>query len=198
MYKVKICGVTDCSCVPVLNKYTPDYVGFILSEGYGRSIDLNAALKIRRALDSSIICAGVFVNEKIERVIYAVQSGAIQAVQLHGGETDGYIAELKRRVDVAVIKRISPGAPCPENCDMALIDGTARKNADAAPLEPRKYGEVKNPYFIAGGLTPENVAYWLKATGAVGADCSGGVESGGKKDGGKIAAFITNVRNIRR
>ncbi len=198
MRKVKICGVTDCSCADVLNELTPDYVGFILTGGYRRSISLNQAKKIRNGLDSRIICVGVFVDEEIDRVVCAVESGAVQAVQLHGGESGEYIAKLKSRVPVTVIKRLKEGQieSCPKSCDFALLDGTARKGAPALSLQPRAYPEIKKPFFIAGGLNPENVASWLKATGAYGADCSGGVESGGAKDGEKIAAFIKNVRRV--
>ncbi len=198
MVKVKICGVTDSSYVPVLNRLTPDYVGFILSEGYKRSVSLKAALEIRRRLNSRIICAGVFVNGQIDCIARAVESGAIQVVQLHGSEDEDYIERLKCRVRAVIIKRVSPenAAFCPQNADFALIDGTARRGAPSRSLEKRVYGELKKPYFIAGGLTPENVKEWIKSTMPYGVDCSGGVETDGYKDSKKIAAFINNAREV--
>lgn len=197
MVKVKICGVTDGSCVDALNELTPDYVGFILSDGYRRSVSVETALCIRKQLNSSIICAGVFVNENVDRVVCAVESGAVQVVQLHGSEDEDYISRLKSKINAEIIKRVSPvGAAVPQNCDFVLLDGTARKGAPSQKLQPRVYDEIKKPYFIAGGLTPENVQSWIRATAPYGADCSGGVETDGKKDGYKIAAFIKNAREV--
>ena len=51
------------------------------------------------------------------------------------------------------------------------------------------------PWLLAGGLTPENVAQALAATGAPGVDVSSGVESSpGVKDPAKVLAFVAAAR----
>jgi phosphoribosylanthranilate isomerase len=70
--------------------------------------------------------------------------------------------------------------------------GTGEKfNWDLA-IAAQKFGK---PIFLAGGLTPENVAEAVKKVQPFGVDVSSGVEiSPGKKDHAKIREFIVNVR----
>src|SRR5262245_29904042 len=72
--------------------------------------------------------------------------------------------------------------------------GTGEKfNWDLA-VEARKLGK---PIFLAGGLTPENVAEAVRKVQPFAVDVSSGVESSpGQKDHDKVRAFITNVRQV--
>ena len=49
--------------------------------------------------------------------------------------------------------------------------------------------EIAKPYFIAGGITPENIGELYRLTGdkAFGYDISGGIETDGVKDRIKVA-----------
>jgi phosphoribosylanthranilate isomerase len=51
------------------------------------------------------------------------------------------------------------------------------------------------PLGLAGGLTPENVAQAVEASGAVAVDAASGVESSpGRKDAGRVRAFVSAAR----
>jgi phosphoribosylanthranilate isomerase len=77
-------------------------------------------------------------------------------------------------------------------CSAAGLGGTGEKfNWDLA-VEAQKFGK---PIFLAGGLTPENVAAAVRQVRPFAVDVSSGVESApGKKDAAKVRAFIDAVR----
>ena len=62
MTRIKICGLRTQADIAAANESRPDYIGFILSPGYRRSITKEQALALREQLDPGIVPVGVFVN----------------------------------------------------------------------------------------------------------------------------------------
>lgn len=62
MTRIKICGLRTPADIAAANESRPDYIGFILSPGYRRSITKEQALALREQLDPGIVPVGVFVN----------------------------------------------------------------------------------------------------------------------------------------
>lgn len=60
--------------------------------------------------------------------------------------------------------------------------------------EKSLYAEETRPYFLAGGLNPQNVAEAIRRLHPYAVDVSSGIETDGSKDREKIAAFVTAVR----
>ena len=54
---------------------------------------------------------------------------------------------------------------------------------------------VKRPYFLAGGLDPENVRDAVERLRPFGVDVSSGIETDGVKDALKMERFVARVRN---
>ena len=81
--------------------------------------------------------------------------------------------------------------------DFLLLDsgpgGTGRR-LDWRQLAKEGYDSLKKPWFLAGGLTPENVEEAMELLRPWGLDVSSGIETGGKKDENKMAAFAAAVR----
>jgi phosphoribosylanthranilate isomerase len=201
MFKVKVCGIKSADIVQALNSCRPDYVGYILSSGFKRSVTTLTALEIRQKLSPDIPTVGVFVNEKIEEIARLYLLGLFSIIQLHGDENVEYINKVKKVCDLPIIKSV--GVNCgevmayPNNCDFVLLDTYSRtqRGGMGERVEWKKYDKIEKPIFLAGGITPENVTEALKAVQPYAVDCSSGVESDGVKDADKIKRYIEAVRN---
>ena len=81
--KVKICGLKTLADVEKVNRYLPEYVGFVFANTR-RFVTDDQALSMRQALDGRIQAVGVFVNEPMEHVVRLCDRGVLNVVQLHG------------------------------------------------------------------------------------------------------------------
>lgn len=204
MYKVKVCGLMDTSCLQVLNECLPDYAGFILSPGFRRTVSPERAAEIRAGLDGRIVTVGVFVDDDPARIAQLYGRGIFGLVQLHGHEDEAYIDRLREVCPAPIAKAVGirdgKVPKFPANCDYVLLDayvasgggGTGKK------VEWRPYPEIDRPFFLAGGITPDNVQEGLRAVRPCGVDTSGGVETDGKKDPRKIREYIMKAREVRQ
>lgn len=198
MTKIKICGLKSEEDISFANELKPDYIGFVFLKGRQRYISPEKAAGLKSRLAPSIQSVGVFVNEKIENVAALLNGGAIQIAQLHGAEDADYITELKRLCGKPIIKAfiikskadINKALSCP--CDYLLLDNGlgAGKTFDWSLIQ-----DIERPFFLAGGLTPENVKGAISLVHPYGVDVSSGVETDGHKDYAKMKAFIQAVKN---
>lgn len=93
---IKICGMRRIEDIEAANACRPDFIGFILSPGFRRSVTPEAAERLARRLAPGILKVGVFVNESVERVASA--AGFLDLIQLHGKEDNAYIRDLRGRL----------------------------------------------------------------------------------------------------
>lgn len=201
--KIKICGIRREEDVMFLNESLPDFAGFIFADTR-RKVTKEQALRLRELLDRRIEVFGVFVNAPAGEICACVQNGSINAVQLHGDETEEYIQEIRRHVSVPIIKAVRVReasdilAADRLSCDYLLLDtysavqygGTGQ--AFAWDIIPDK---LIHPYFLAGGINEGNIREAMKCPCCYGLDVSGGVETDGIKDREKINKIIKIVRN---
>lgn len=94
--RIKICGMRRIEDIEAANACRPDYIGFILSPGFRRSVTPEAAEQLARRLAPGILKVGVFVNESVEKVVAA--AGFLDMIQLHGKEDNAYIRDLRGRM----------------------------------------------------------------------------------------------------
>ncbi len=197
MTKIKICGLTVPEDVRIVNGLRPDYVGFVFFRGSRRCVDRKSAEELRSILDPRIQSVGVFVDEDIHVVAGLLESGIIQLAQLHGSEDDSYIRELRDMTNRPVMKAFRISSPSDAEmagrsaADMILLDSGA---GSGKVFEWASAGRIERPYFLAGGLTPGNVGQAIRTLHPYGVDVSSGVETEGKKDPIKTAAFAAAVR----
>ena len=199
--KLKLCGMRRREDIDYVNEYRPDYVGFILSGGFRRSVEFKRFCQLVSRLDSGISAVGVFVNEPVQNVLKCCEDG-LNVVQLHGDEEESYIAELKRSIpkgceiwkavrvrSVADIERWNGSA-----ADKLLLDafseasyGGTGKTADWKLITAAK---KEKPFFAAGGINAGNFTEAAMKLRPYGIDLSGGIETDGVKDRGKIAEIV--------
>lgn len=198
MTKVKICGLKSENDISYVNELKPDYVGFVFLQGRKRYVSPQKAAHLRDLLDPSIPAVGVFVNEPLEQIISLAENGTIQMVQLHGQEDAPYLQELRRHCKLPVIKAFI--IKTKEDIERALLYPSDYLLLDngLGTGESFDWSLIQNidrPFFLAGGLTPENAASAINLAHPYALDVSSGVETDGNKDYEKIKAFIHTVKN---
>jgi phosphoribosylanthranilate isomerase len=108
MAKIKICGLFRNEDIEFVNLAKPDYVGFVFAGKSRRFVAPEFAAELSKKLNPDIVSVGVFVGADMDDIVGLFDKGVIRAAQLHGGESDEYIAELKkRREDLTVVRAIS-------------------------------------------------------------------------------------------
>lgn len=187
--KVKICGITRLEDIEYVNEYKPDYVGFVFAESR-RKVVPEQALRMRQKLSPDISAVGVFVNGELSDIANIVNCGAIEVIQLHGTESDSYIAELKTNLNrtVPIITAYKKSVLA----DYLIFDGSIPGSGNMFDWET--VPQTDKPFFLAGGLNPDNVAAAVAKLNPFAVDVSSGVETDGVKDKDKIRDFIKNAR----
>lgn len=204
MSKIKICGLKSENDIKIVNKYGPDYVGFILAPSK-RQVNYEVAKKLKALLNPSILAVGVFVNESLEVIGQYAENKVIDVIQLHGDESLEMIKELKQQVSIPVIKamRIKDEKQLKHllpfiqevTADYLLFDtyqeglyGGSGKSFDWKLLDV-----VKRSYFLAGGIGLHNIEEACKWK-PFAIDVSSGVETNGVKDAIKVSELIQKYR----
>jgi phosphoribosylanthranilate isomerase len=201
--KIKICGITNLVDAQVAVEAGADLLGFVFYERSPRCVSLKQAAEIVRALPSYAVKAGVFVNAPEELVQQAIGDCGLNLLQFHGNESSEYcvkfgVMSMKAfRIRAAESLRALPDyrtdAWLLDACTPGKLGGTGAKFNWNLAVEAQKFGR---PIFLAGGLTPENVAEAVRRVRPFGVDVSSGVElSPGKKDHKKIRDFIIAARS---
>ena len=199
MTKIKFCGITRLEDVETVNVLRPDYIGFVFVKESKRYVNSKEAEILKRALAPGIQAVGVFVNEAVETVVDLLEHGIIDVAQLHGDEDETYINALRRRSKAPIIQAFRIHSE--EDVKRAVLSSAddILLDAGAGAGEVFDWTLLKNmerPYFLAGGLSLENIELAIKILHPYALDVSSGIETNGKKDADKMAAFTAKVRKV--
>jgi phosphoribosylanthranilate isomerase len=207
--RVKICGITKLEQALQIVQEGATELGFICVGRSPRYIDLPQITQIVKSLDIKVNKIGVWVNVNQEEIIKTVSETKLTAVQLHGDETPEYCLKLRKQLpqNIELIKairvknsetlaNINNYAEC---VDTFLVDAYDPKNFGGTghTLEWEKIRDFKfkKPWFLAGGLTPDNIKEALVKLQPDGIDLSSGVErSPGDKDLEKVKKLFKQLR----
>ncbi len=202
MVKIKFCGMTCLEDIDAANQVRPDYVGFVFAAGRRRTVTLRQAEEFRKRLSPDILAVGVFVDDPVSLPADLLSRGVIDLAQLHGHEDGAYLARLRSLTHKPLIQayRIQkPGdveAASNSGADYILLDAGTGGGVpfDWELLRREGTGSLGRPYFLAGGLCPENVGEALSRFRPYAVDVSSGIETDGRKDLRKMEAFACAVR----
>ncbi len=204
MSKIKICGLKTAEDIEIVNKYLPDYIGFILAPSK-RQITLNQAQKLSQILLPTIKKVGVFVNEDINIIKDYVDKKIIDIVQLHGDETTSFANEVEETLKVPVIKvyRVKDKTSLEEikkeipslKTKYILFDTYHEKNygGSGKSFDWNLLKDIQTPYFLAGGIGEDNIQEAIRLNPEA-IDLSSSVETNGVKDEAKVRKMIQLIR----
>ena len=195
MVKIKICGLKRLEDIEIVNKYRPDYMGFVFADTK-RKVSHELARQLKDKLDPEIISVGVFVDAPKEEITELFENGTIEMAQLHGLESEDYIKDLKAMTDnrLIVIKAIEMS----QDTDLLKYDSS---NADYLLLDSGKGSgktfdwrlirkDLKNDFFLAGGLNKDNITQAIEEFEPYAVDLSSSLEVNGFKNEDKIKEIM--------
>lgn len=195
MVKIKICGIRRLEDIAIVNKYKPDYIGFVFADSK-RQVSCELAAELKNNLDSDIISVGVFVNASHGKIVELFDRGIIEIAQLHGDESEEYINILKEKTDgeLKIIKAVEMS----ENKDLLEFDNL---NVDYLLLDSGKgsgktfdwrliRNDLKKEFFLAGGINSDNIKQVIEQFNPYAVDLSSGLETDGFKDENKIKEIM--------
>jgi len=201
--RVKICGITSVTDGLAAAESGADMIGLMFYEGSPRHITLAQAAEISRALPPFVQRVGVFVNPDAAQVMEAIAACGLNLLQFHGDETSDFCTQfglmsvkavrVRDAASLAALEKYQTDAILLDAHSKAGLGGTGEQFNWELAVAAQKFGK---PIFLAGGLTPENVADAVRQVRPFAVDVSSGVESApGKKDAAKVRAFIQAAKS---
>jgi phosphoribosylanthranilate isomerase len=206
---VKICGLTSVEAADAAARAGAEYGGLVFHPASPRNLSPDAAWSIASALRGRLRMVALVADADDAQLAAIIDAVRPDYLQLHGKESVARTQDIRVRFG-AVIKALpiadaadfEAAKPYEAVADMLLFDakpprGAARAGGHGAAfdwtlLKGRSFGR---PWFLAGGLNPENVARAIDQSGAQMVDVSSGVESApGVKSAERIVQFIAATR----
>lgn len=204
---VKICGLSTAGTVDAAIRLGATHIGLVHFAASPRHVDLANARALRDQAHGKAKVVLLLVNASPPDTVAALAAVLPDIVQFHGKETPEWLAAVKAHSPIEVWKAVglqdvgtlARSARFVGSADRLLFDSPAQSlpggtgtRFDWSLLKGHRHAL---PWGLAGGLTPDNVAEAITATGAPLVDVSSGVESApGVKDMDKMAAFLKAAR----
>ncbi|MDP5017737.1 phosphoribosylanthranilate isomerase [Anabaena sp. UHCC 0187] len=207
--RVKICGITQPQQSLAIASLGATALGFICVPSSPRYVTIAQIQAAIAPLSPNIDKIGVFANTTISEIIQIVKESGLTGVQLHGEETPEFCHQLRQSLpQVEIIKalrvrsleHLQTTTHYTDYVDTLLLDayhpqqlGGTGQTLDWQMLQRFS---PSLPWFLAGGLTPDNILTALSQINPNGIDLSSGVEhSPGNKNLDKVALLFQQLGN---
>ena len=179
--------------IAAVNAAHPDLCGFTVNLSYSRrNVERDRLAALVRELDPAIPAVGLFFDQPLGLVAELADT-VLDLVELGGSEDNSYISLMRNLVDVPICQRIRLDGP-------AAVERANQSAADIVLLKGSWYllnrrdlaliRQVRRPFILSGGLTPNNLARTVQMTRPWGVDLDTGIEHNGFKSAEKIAAAV--------
>ncbi|MCM1120023.1 MAG: phosphoribosylanthranilate isomerase [bacterium] len=199
--KIKICGLTRPEDIACVNRLLPDYIGFVFWRESRRFVSEEQAAGLKAALSLQIKAVGVFVDAPVEEIADLLRKGVIDMAQLHGEESEEDVRRIRELTGKPVIRAVK--VSCRRDVEEGQRSAADYLLFDSGMGGGRTFdwsllGEVKRPYFLAGGLGEDNLEQVLAQVRPYGVDLSSSLETDGYKDPQKMGRVMEMIRSGRR
>ncbi|HWC62708.1 MAG TPA: phosphoribosylanthranilate isomerase [Rhizomicrobium sp.] len=206
---VKICGINSAEAAEAVLRMGADFGGLVFFEKSPRHLGLEAGRTLAERMRGRLKLVALVVDADNDRLSRIAEEVRPDFFQLHGRETPARAAEIRTRFQISLIKALPAGEPSDlgrardyEMAEMLLFDAPVAEDASrpgghgmAFDWQMLKGASIGKPWFLAGGLNPQNVGRAIETSGARMVDVSSGVESApGVKSGALISDFIAAAR----
>jgi phosphoribosylanthranilate isomerase len=208
--QVKICGINSAAAADAALRAGADFGGLVFFAKSPRNLCLEQGALLAERVRGRLRLAALVVDESDEKLAAIAARVKPDFFQLHGKEAPGRAADIRARFGIPVIKALavaeqndlSNASAYDDVAEMVLFDAVPAADATrpgghgaAFDWQILKAKNFARPWFLAGGLTPENVARAIEVSGATMVDVSSGVESApGMKSESRIAEFVAAAK----
>lgn len=193
--RIKICGITQPHQGRAIAELGATALGFICAPSSPRYVSTTQIRAVVEALPAveiqpAVDRVGVFVNSTLREIQQTVTSSGLNAVQLHGAESPDFCFELRtalpgieliKALRIRDEKDLEQADLYQDWVDTLLLDAYHPKQAGGTgkTLDWTKLQKFRPscPWFLAGGINPDNVLDALNLVQPDGIDLSSGVEN---------------------
>jgi phosphoribosylanthranilate isomerase len=212
--QVKICGINSATAADAVLRAGADFAGLVFFAKSPRNLNLEQGAMLAERMRGRLRLAALVVDENDAQLAAIIDRVKPDFFQLHGKETPERVAQIRTGFGIPIIKALAisePGdlakvAAYDDVAEMILFDAVPAANA----ARPGGHGAafdwqilngqpIARPWFLAGGLAPENIVRAIAVSGAKMVDVSSGVESApGIKSPTRIAEFVAAAKQTVR
>jgi phosphoribosylanthranilate isomerase len=208
--RIKICGITKPDQGQVIADLGATALGLMCVSSSPRYVSISQiqAVIAKLSNDNTVDTIGVVANAPLEEIKNIVRNTGLTGIQLHGDETAEFCHQLKENLpNIEVIKALrirgeedlEKISDYVDYIDTFLLDayhpqqlGGTGKTLDWKILKDFNPGR---PWFLAGGLKPDNILDALEIVSPNGIDLSSGVETTpGDKDLDKVRKLFEKLK----
>ncbi|MBW4609312.1 MAG: phosphoribosylanthranilate isomerase [Hassallia sp. WJT32-NPBG1] len=206
--RVKICGITQPEQGKAIAFAGATALGFICVRSSLRYVSAAQIRAVVTQLPENIDNIGVFANSTVDEIAQTVADSGLTGVQLHGDESTEFCYQIGQSLpNVEIIKALRIRSL--EDFDKAVSYTDTVNTLLLDAYHPQQLGGTGKtldwnmlqqfspncPWFLAGGLTPDNIVEALNQVKPSGIDLSSGVERApGDKDLDKVAQLFARLQ----